>query len=77
MAAMVTYGEGLAFVGLLVPLTSKSLFSTSIRGITLSIGAVDSALMLWIAPAESALSMDHGQPSLQRKLQRLALPTTR
>ena len=40
------------------------LFSASIRGITLSIGVVDSTLMLWVAPAESAFSMDRGQPSL-------------
>ena len=66
----------LAFV-LLIPLTSKTLFRASIRGITLSIGAVDSALMLWVAPAKSAFSMDRGQPSLQWKLQRSALPTVR
>ena len=45
----------LAFVGLLVLLTLKTLLSTSIRGITLSIDAVDSALMLWVAPAECLL----------------------
>ena len=67
----------LAFAGLLVLLTSKTLFSTSIRGITLSIGAVDSALMLRVVPAESALSTDRGQPSLPRKLQRSAPPTAR
>ena len=49
-----------AFVGLLILLTSKTLFSTSIRGITLSIGAVDSALMLRVVPAESAFSTDLG-----------------
>ena len=58
-------------------LTSKTLFSASIRGITLSIGAVDSALMLRVAPAESAFSTDRGQPSLPRKLQRSAPPTAR
>ena len=67
----------LAFVGLLVLLTSKTLFSASVRGITLSILAVDSALMLWVAPAESAFSTDRGQPSLPRKLQRSAPPTAR
>ena len=67
----------LAFVGLLVPLTSKTLFSASVRGITLSIRAVDSALMLRVAPAESAFSTDRGQPSLPRKLQRSAPPTAR
>ena len=49
MAAMATSGDGLAFVGLVVLLTLKTLFSTSIRGITLSISAVDSALMLRVA----------------------------
>ena len=70
-------GQRLAFVGLLVPLTSKTLFSATIRGITLSIGAVDSALILRVVPAESAFSMDHGQPSLPQKLQRSAPPTAR
>ena len=65
----------LAFIGLLVLLTLKTLFSASIRGITLSIGAVDSALMLWGVPAESAFSTDRGQLSLPWKLQRLAPPT--
>ena len=41
----------LTFIGLLVLLTSKTLFSASIYGITLSIGAVDSALVLRVAPA--------------------------
>ena len=67
----------LAFAGLLVPLTSKTLFSASVRGITLSIRTVDSALMLRVAPAESAFSTDRGQPSLPRKLQRSAPPTAR
>ena len=35
MAAMATYGDGLTFVGLLVPLTSKTSFSASICGITI------------------------------------------
>ena len=67
----------LAFFGLLVPLTSKTLFSASVRGITLSIRAVDSALMLRVAPAESAFSTDRGQPCFPRKLQRSAPPTAR
>ena len=75
MATMATYSEGLHFVGLLVLLTSKTLFSISICGITQSIDAVDSALMLQVAPAESAFSADRGQPSLPRKLQRSAPPT--
>ena len=45
----------LAFVGLLVPLTLKTLFSTSVRGITLSIRAVDTALMLRVVPAMERL----------------------
>ena len=48
----------LAFVGLLVLLTLKMLLSASICCITLSIGAVDSALTLWVVPAESAFSTD-------------------
>ena len=62
----------LAFVGLLVPLTSKSLFSFSIHGITLSVDAVDSVLMLQVAPTESSFSTDPRHPSLPRKLQRSA-----
>ena len=46
----------LASVGLLVSLTSKTLFNTSIHGIILSIDAVDSALMLWVAPTKIAFS---------------------
>ena len=45
----------LAFVGLLVPLTSKTLFSAFILGINPSIGAVDSALILRVAPKERLL----------------------
>ena len=67
----------LAFVGLLVPLISKTLFSASLHGITHSIHAVDSALMLRVVPAKSAFSMDRGQPSLPRKLQRSDPPTAR
>ena len=67
----------LAFVGLLVPLTSKTLISASIRGITLSTDAVDSVLMLRVASAESAFSTDRGPPSLMQKLQRSAPPTAR
>ena len=51
--------QRLAFV-LFIPLTSKTLFSASVRGITLSIGAVDSALMLRVAPAESTFSTERG-----------------
>ena len=77
MAAMATYGEGMQSLGFLVPLTSKTLFSASVRGITPSIRAVDSALMLRVAPAKSAFSTDRGQPSLPRKIQRSAPPTAR
>ena len=66
--------QRLAFVGLLVPLTSKTLIITSNSGITLSVDAVDSALMLQVAPAESVFSKDRKQPSLLRKLQRSAPP---
>ena len=65
----------LAFVGLLVLLTSKMLFIASVRGITVSIRAVDSVLMLRVVLAESTFSTDRGQPSLPRKLQRSAPPT--
>ena len=69
--------QRLAFVGLFVLLTSKTLVSTSTHGIILSIDAVDSILMLQVAPVESAFSTDYRRPSLPWKLQRLAPPRTR
>ena len=67
----------LAFVGLRIPLISKTLFSASVHGITLSIRAVHSALMLRVAPVKSAFSTDRGQPSLPWKRKRSAPPTAR
>ena len=48
----------LAFVGLLVLLTVKTLFNISIHGIILSIDAVNSALILKVVPTKSTFSTD-------------------
>ena len=58
--------QRLAFVGLLILLTSKMLFSASIRG---TIDIVDSMFMLRVASTENIFSTDRGQPSLPWKLQ--------
>ena len=47
-----------AFIGLLVLLTSKTLFNASIHGITLFIDAFDGTLMLRVVSTKSAFSID-------------------
>ena len=74
MTAMATYGEGLHLLGFSYRLPRKSCLAL-LSVVSLSIGAVDSTLMLRVAPAESAFSTDRGQPSLPRKLQWSAPPT--
>ena len=76
MAAMATYGEGLHLLGFSYRLPRKRCLAL-LSMVSLSICAVDSVLMLRVAPAESAFSTDRGQPSLPRKLQRLAPHTAR
>ena len=64
VAAMATYGEGLHLLGFLYHLPQKHCLA--LLSITLSIDAVDSALMRRVAPAQSAFSMDYRQLSLRR-----------
>ena len=67
MAAMAAYGEDL--LGFSCCLTRKRFL---VLLSMVSLDAIDSTLMLRVAPAESAFSTDGGQPSLPWKLQRSA-----
>ena len=78
MATMATYGEGLHLLAFSYRLPRKRCLALlSVVSLYPCIDAVDSTLMLRVAPAESAFSTDRGQLSLPRKLQRSAPPTAR